>query len=623
MENNISFKSLLPMVLIGSIVAALIGHYLSVYLFMHKFLGINEYKFNFKDVFLLYELKKQYITTPIIYKKIILFIAASYSLIILWLAIVFLAFFGNGRKLHGDARFANLVEIKKAGLLPDMEGKNKPKYPPILIGKLNNGQFLKYCSNEFFSLAAPTRTGKGVSSVIPNLLNYPESVVVFDVKFENFDITSGFRSKYSEVYRFSPTAHDYSSHCYNPLDCIRKNERLHVVSDIQNIAKILYSTSNPSADPFFNEGAQTLFLGLCLYSIEKDLPLNLASLLQFSTPKTGQSLQEWIKDTIPSEINNLSLDCVDALLSFANTSDKTASSILSSFQTPLNIFRDPVIAEATSRSDFSFSDVRKKKMSIYICIYVGDVDKCKHLLNLIFSQLIDLNTKVLPSQDKSLKYQCLLLLDEFTSLGYMSVIEKGISFIAGYGLRLLLIFQNRGQLKISYEKSASTILENVNGKAIFAPGDNEDARDYSELLGYQTVKGKSHSNQSKGGSSTTTNDQKRALMLPQELREIPFEKQVIVFRGQKPIYCNKIIYHEDEVFRTRQNLPTPTVPMLKVAEDDLNEREREKKNALIKQKEIDVENLKDISFDKRLNNREILNIIYETGGVVEPDLEVI
>lgn len=618
---------MLPIFIVGLVVTLIAGHFGAIYLFMSKLDA--GYSFSFSDYSLLYDLKNEYLSqangdmfSPAkkVADKIKLYIIGSYIPVIAWIGMFIALFWDSGRKLHGDARFATQAEISKAGFLPLPNAKEKPKFPPILFGKFNN-KLLKYCSNEFFAVAAPTRSGKGISIVIPNLLNYPESVVVFDVKSENFDITSGFRSKYTEVYRFSPTALDYRSHCYNPMDYVRRDP-LHVVSDIQNIAKILYPTSNPNMDVFFNQQAQTLFLGLSLYSVEKKLPLNLADLLKLSTPKSGMNLQEWIVQEMETEAVNLSIDCVDALLSFANTSDKTASSILASFQAPLNIFRDPVIAAATSKSDFSLDDIRRKKMSIYVCINVGDVEKCAALMNLFFSQLIDLNTKVLPEQDPSLKYQCLLLLDEFTSLGYMGVIEKGVSFIAGYGLRLLLIFQNREQGNIAYPKGFGTILSNINGKAVFAPNELVDARDYSEMLGYQTVKGKSRSNQSKGGSSTTISDQKRALMLPQELRELDSDDQIIIFRGQKPILCKKIKYYEDKQFIARKDLPKPDVPALDLRSIQKTHTEA-RKQSLYTTTEIPVEKLEEVPFEKRINNSEILNMLYLAGGVVDADNLVI
>ncbi|QIT19992.1 type IV secretory system conjugative DNA transfer family protein [Acinetobacter pittii] len=627
MNDGLSFKSMLPIFIVGIIVTLVAGHYGTVYFFMDK-LNVG-YSFSFKDFGLLYDLQQRYSLmangdnfsdAKNVADKIKLYIMAGYLPAIVWIGMFVMLFWDTGRKLHGDARFATQAEIQKAGYFPVSTGKNKPKYPPILFGKYGD-KLLKYCSNEFYSVAAPTRSGKGVSIVIPNLLNYPESAVVFDVKSENFDITAGFRSKYTNVYRFSPTALDYCSHGYNPMDYVRRDP-LHVVSDIQNIAKILYPTSNPNMDVFFNQQAQTLFLGLSLYMIEKEQPLNLADLLKLSTPKNGMNLQEWIVAEMETEAVNLTIDCVDALLSFANTSDKTASSILASFQAPLNIFRDPVIAAATSKSDFNLEDIRRKKMSIYVCINVGDVEKCAALMNLFFSQLIDLNTKVLPEQDPTLKYQCLLLMDEFLSLGYMGVIEKGVSFIAGYGLRLLVIFQNREQGNIAYPKGFGTILSNINGKAVFAPNELVDARDYSEMLGYETVKGKSRSNQSKGGSSTTISDQKRALMLPQELRELDPDTQIIIFRGQKPILCKKIKYFEDEVFIQRANLPKPKVPPLDLRSIQSKNKEA-RKESLYTTSEIPVEKLATIPHEKRINNDEILNMLYMAGGVVDADNLVI
>lgn len=122
---------------------------------------------------------------------------------VLWavLNIVLLsALFGKPkRELHGSARFANDAEIRRAGFLPnDKERtklqKKKPSNPSILIGK-HKGKFLEFFGNEFMFVAAPTRSGKGVAIVIPNLLHYPDSVMVLDVKNENWDLTAGFISK--------------------------------------------------------------------------------------------------------------------------------------------------------------------------------------------------------------------------------------------------------------------------------------------------------------------------------------------------------------------------------------------------------------------------------------------
>jgi type IV secretion system protein VirD4 len=81
----------------------------------------------------------------------------------------------EARSLHGAARFANSGEVEKSGLLGEQG---------IIVGKWKS-RYLMLPGQQFVLLSAPTRSGKGVGIVIPNLLNWPDSVVVLDVKQEN------------------------------------------------------------------------------------------------------------------------------------------------------------------------------------------------------------------------------------------------------------------------------------------------------------------------------------------------------------------------------------------------------------------------------------------------------
>jgi len=106
---------------------------------------------------------------------------------------------------------------------------------------------------------------------------------------------------------------------------------------------------------------------------------------------------------------------------------------------------------ATSANDFDLRDVRKKRMTIYAAVTPDHLAEAGRLLNLFFSQLINLNTKTLPKHDPTLRFQCLLLLDEFAAIGRVGILTKAVAYMAGYGLRLLPIFQSvspaRGRLR--------------------------------------------------------------------------------------------------------------------------------------------------------------------------------
>lgn len=403
------------------------------------------------------------------------------------------------RELHGSARFAHDAEIKQTGFLPspkeEQKLKNKfPSEPPVIIGKYK-GKFLQFYGNEFICIGAPTRSGKGVSIVIPNLLTYPDSIVVLDIKMENWLLTAGFRAQYQDVFLFAPKSEDGCCHRYNPLDYIDRDETKRM-ADVQNIANIFYPADDPK-DAFWQNQAQRIFTGLVLYMLETPYrPCTMAELIKLTTP-TNMPLHEWIPTTIKARENEkpLSVECIEAMMAYVNVdSDNTRSSILATVLSPLNVFTDPSVAAATSASDFRLDAVRKKKMTIYVGIQPNELSRFAKLLNVFFSQLININTRVLPEHDERLKYQCLVLLDEFTSLGRVDIIQKSIAYIAGYNVRLMPIFQSISQIEDAYGKDgANAILSNIACQIEFTPTTIQQAEYLSKRLGTHTVKSKSTS----------------------------------------------------------------------------------------------------------------------------------
>lgn len=504
----------------------------------------------------------------------LLLLAGLVVWIILNVAVLVALFAKTKRELHGSARFANDMEIRKTGFLPTPKEEEKlkkkfPSEPPVIIGK-HKGKFLQFYGNEFISIGAPTRSGKGVSIVIPNLLTYPDSIVVLDIKMENWLLTAGFRAKYQDVFLFAPKSEDGRSHRYNPLDYIDRDDTKRM-ADVQNIANIFYPADDPK-DAFWQNQAQRIFTGLVLYMMETpNRPCSMAELIKLTTP-TSMPLHEWIPTIInerkntPIVINNetgetrvkeLSVECIEAMMAYVNVdSDNTRSSILATLMSPLNVFTDPSVATATSHSDFRLDDVRKKKMTIYVGIQPNALPRFSKLLNIMFSQLLGINTQVLPEQDLTLKHQCLVLLDEFTALGKIEIVQKSVAFMAGYNMRLMLIFQSKSQVEGVYGKDgANAILSNIACQVEFTPTTIEQAEHLSKRLGTQTVKSKSISrNRGKGGGgSVSTSDQSRALMLPQELKEMDAEKEIIFFtRRTLPIFCDKAFYYTSpDVFGKR------------------------------------------------------------------------
>ncbi len=474
------------------------------------------------------------------------------------------------RALHGDARFASAAEVARAGLT----GAGKASTPGILVGR-HQGRFLALPGQLSVMLSAPTRSGKGVGVVIPNLLNWPDSVVVLDIKGENYDITAGYRAERGQaVYAFSPFDEGACSHRWNPLTAVRASP-LHRVGDLLTIGQVFFPNDGggTSSEAFFNDQARNLFLGLGLVLLEtSDLPRTIGEMLRQSSGK-GRPLKDHLSGLISQrrdDGNPLSDECVDALQRLLSNSENTLSSIVATFNAPLTIFADAIVDAATSADDFRLEDVRRRRMSVYVRIPPNRLANARPLLNLFFSQLVSLNTRHLPAQDPSLRVQCLLVNDEFTAMGRVGVITHGAAFLAGYNLRLLTVVQAMSQLDAVYgDKEARSFATNHGLQILFAPREQRDADEYSAMLGHftqrSTSRGHSRSFSGLGHGTVSHNEseQRRALLLPQEFKELGSERLVVIAENCKPILGEKIRYHRDKAFTARLR-PAPAVPSMDV-----------------------------------------------------------
>jgi type IV secretion system protein VirD4 len=470
------------------------------------------------------------------------------------------------RPLHGDARFATPAEVRRAGLLREEE---KPP-PSIIVGRFR-GRFLALPGQLSVMLSAPTRSGKGVGVVIPNLLNWPDSVVVLDIKGENYDATAGYRAEHGQaVYAFSPFDEGARSHRWNPLTAVRTSP-LHRVGDLLAIGQVFFPNDGgtTSSEAFFNDQARNLFMGLGLFLLETpDLPRTVGEMLRQSSGK-GQSLKNHLNGAITERAKDgrpLSMECVDSLQRLLTNSDNTLSSIVSTFNAPLTIFADAIVDAATSADDFRLEDVRRCRMSIYVRVPPNRLANARPLLNLFFSRLVSVNTQQLPGQDPTLKVQCLIVNDEFAAMGRVGILSTATAFLAGYNLRLLTVVQAMSQLDAVYgEKEARTFATNHGLQILYAPREQRDADEYSAMLGHFTERamsrGRSRSFSQHGHSSVsrTESDQRRALLLPQEFKELGPDRLVVILENCKPILGEKIRYHREKVF-TKRLRPPPAVP---------------------------------------------------------------
>lgn len=388
-----------------------------------------------------------------------------------WLGLSFMILKPRPKSTHGEARFASRGDLAKRGLL-------KPAPNGIVIGKTGN-TLIRLPGQQFAILAAPTRSGKGVGIVIPNLLEYQDSIVVLDIKGENFELTSGWRAEQGQqIYKFNP--YDLQTHRWNPMGYVSADPAKRI-NDVQAIAAMLYPDQG-GEDKFWISQARNAFLAFALYMYEThdyvrgmggSVPAKLGPfptlgrILGLSTG-AGSELRPYLQAL--SQKPYLSQTCRTAFAGLLSQEERTLSSILGVFREPLNPFISPIMEAATAQNDFSLRDVRRKRMTIYLVVPPHKLGECRVLINLFFSQLINENTQRLPQTDPSLKHQCLMLMDEFTAVGRVDKLVESVTHMAGYNLRVFPIIQSKAQLESTYGKEvARTLITNHAVQIVFAP----------------------------------------------------------------------------------------------------------------------------------------------------------
>jgi type IV secretion system protein VirD4 len=346
---------------------------------------------------------------------------------------------------YGSARWAGPREIERAGLLRDAG---------VFLGRLC-GRYLRHDGPEHVMAFAPTRSGKGVGLVVPTLLSWTGSAIVHDIKGENWQLTAGWRSRFSHALLFNPT--DIRSARYNPLLEVRRGSQ--EVRDVQNIADILVDPEGAlERRNHWEKTSHSLLVGAILHILYAEEEKTLARVATFlSDPQ--RPFTATLKRMM--ETNHLGTKdapkvhpvVASAAREVLNKSENERSGVLSTAMSFLGLYRDPTVADVTSRCDWRIADLVEAEhpVSLYLVIPPSDISRTKPLVRLILNQIgRRLTEKLEGAGDVGRKHRLLMMLDEFPALGRLDFFETSLAFMAGYGVRAFLIAQSLNQIEKAY-----------------------------------------------------------------------------------------------------------------------------------------------------------------------------
>ena len=268
---------------------------------------------------------------------------------------------------YGSSRWASPREIGKAGLFRSVG---------VFLGQYAD-RYLRHDGPEHVMAFAPTRSGKGVGLVVPTLLSWTGSAVIHDIKGENWQLTAGWRTKFSHCLLFNPT--DPRSARYNPLLEVRKGAD--EVRDVQNIADILVDPEGAlERRNHWEKTSHALLVGAILHVLYAEEEKTLARVATFlSDPR--RSFAATLRRMM--ETNHLGTEehaqvhpvVASAAREVLNKSENERSGVLSTAMSFLGLYRDPTVAAATSACDWRIADLMDAKhpVSLYLVVPPSDI----------------------------------------------------------------------------------------------------------------------------------------------------------------------------------------------------------------------------------------------------------
>lgn len=480
--------------------------------------------------------------------------------------------------LHGSAHWATMKEVQKTGLL---NGRG------IFVGSyLIKGKpfALRHAGPEHVLTFAPTRSGKGIGLILPTLLaGWDDSALVLDIKGENFALTSGYRASIGQrILRFEPTDDTGLAAKFNPLEEIRLGAP-QAIPDAQSIASILIDPDGKGLNSYWDQASFSFLAGVVLHCLlltlhveQRMATMTDLSLMLASPDRDIHNLYHEMVETdhaaiigelfpqLPKKYHtDMRLFIASSGREMLNKADGEQSGVLGSALVRLAVYRDPVVTENISRCDFHIRDLvgGETPVSLYLVLSPGHIDRLRPLIRIILNLLIFRLTEKMEFKDGKAvkpKHRLLLLLDELPSLGNLAILERSLSYMAGYGLKAFIIVQDVEQLNAAYGQHNS-IMANCHIRNAYAPNNIPTAELLSKMVGTTTVVEKKTSLSGSrmgrlGHASVSIAETARPLLTPDECSRLPGLQtdqndrvigagDILVFvAGHAPIYGHQIAY---------------------------------------------------------------------------------
>ena len=509
------------------------------------------------------------------------------------IAMVRHGWFANISDLHGSARWATARDLRAARLIDSRRSVREPlqgigvwlgilkpaaRRAGIYLGvwrEWGRASFIRDCGPAHVLVFAPTRSGKGVGIVIPTLLSWPHSVLIHDLKGENWALTAGARKRMGQLcLKFAPASADSDGARYNPLAEVRlrtPNE----IRDVRNIVQMIIDPDGKGLPDHWSREGSAFLTGMILDQLYAGRDKTLSG-LEARLCDPGQPIDETMQQIMRAEhdpsgslgwTNSRGIPTrthpiiARAMRSMLDKSPNERSGVISEVKGFLELYRDPVIAANTAVSDFRITDLmnHERPVSLYIVVPLAHKNSLKPVIRLMLGQILHRLTEHLEFLNgravTGYRRRLLLMIDEFPSLGRLDVFAESLSLVAGYGIKACLIAQDLSQIHAAYGHDEA-ITSNCHTRVAFAPNRIETARLLSQMTGETTVR-HAHRTVSSSGASISEPEVARPLITPDEAMRLGSNESLIFTSGRPAIRATKLRYYSDPSFKRLAQIAPP------------------------------------------------------------------
>lgn len=492
----------------------------------------------------------------------------------------------RNKDVHGSARFMTPKEIEESPLFP-RKGQRRGVYVGGWTDKRGLVRYLRHDGPEHCIVIGPTRSGKGVGNILPTLLSWDESAIIYDEKGELWALTAGWRAQHAGIaIRWEPAAIEGTAR-FNFLEEIRLGTP-HEVSDAQNIAQMICDPTGTGIEGKDHWGRTSfdLLSAVILHVMYRAKSIgktaSFADVAFALSDPNGKSDTLWEAMRANTWLNGQSHRVIAAAgRDQLDRHEEERGSVLSSAKIYLTLFKDPIVAFNTAESDFRIDHLMNhdEPVSLYIVTRGADKERLKPLIRLFLTMAIRhaMGAELVYENGRALmphKRRLLGMFDEFPSLGRITIMEDALTKCAGYGIKMFIAVQGREQLVGAYGPN-QTITGNCHVRIVYAPNEVDSAKWISEMTGETTIikedvteSGGKHSLQL-ASVSRTYHEVHRTLLTPGEVMQLKKPKtdktgriiesgDMLVFStGEPPIKGTQILYFLDPVFSKRAQIPPP------------------------------------------------------------------